>query len=105
MTVVSKAADSPVSVRTWDKDHLVRTGKWKTLTDPVDQQYAAHVEIPETGTVVLLTKMRPPVEVRTVVYAQHDIFAGREITQFLSLGRILREGFLDDHWVQKVRST
>lgn len=66
LTVVSKAADGPLSTRTWDKDHLVRTGKWEMLTDPVDPKYAPVVSIPGTGTVVLLTKMRPPTEVPTV---------------------------------------
>jgi len=66
LTVVSKTADSPQSIRTWDKDHLVRTGKWEMLTDPVDPKFSSVVSIPRAGTVVLLTKMRPPSEVPTV---------------------------------------
>lgn len=66
MTVVSKTADSAVSLVTWDKDHLAKTRKWDVLTDPVDAKYAAEVAIPTTGTAVLLTKMRPPAEMSTV---------------------------------------
>ena len=66
LTVVSKAADGTSSLRTWDKDHLVKTGKWEMLTLPVDAKYSSHVEIPGTGTAVLLTRMRPPSEVPTV---------------------------------------
>jgi hypothetical protein len=65
MTVVTKAADSVVSLMTWDKDHLAKTRKWDVLTDPVDAKYAAEVAIPDTGTAVLLTKMRPPAEMPT----------------------------------------
>jgi hypothetical protein len=67
LTVVSRSADDgDTSVRTWDKDHLVRSGRWETLTDPVEQRFAEQTAILETGTVVLLTKMRPPSEVPTV---------------------------------------
>lgn len=66
MTVVSKTADSAVSLMTWDRDHLKKTRKWDVLTDPVDTKYAAEVAIPGTGTAVLLTKMRPPAEMSTV---------------------------------------
>lgn len=66
MTVVSKTADSPVALMTWDKDHLAKTQDWDLLTDPVDTKYAAEVAIPGTGTAVLLTKMRPPSEMSTV---------------------------------------
>ena len=67
LTVVSKAEkDSEASVRTWDKDHLTRSGKWETLSAPVDAKHSAHTDIPGTGTAVLLTKMRPPIEVPSV---------------------------------------
>lgn len=66
LTVVSKAADGALATRTWDKDHLVRTGRWEMLTDPVDAKFEQVVNIPSTGTVVLLTKMRPPTEVPNV---------------------------------------
>lgn len=66
MTVVTKAASSPVSLMTWDKDHLSKTRKWDILTSPVDEKYASAVAIPETGTAVLLTRMRPPVEMPSV---------------------------------------
>lgn len=36
------------------------------LTSPVDAKYAAQTQIPETGTAVLLTNMRPPSEVSAV---------------------------------------
>lgn len=65
MTVVTKRSDSAIAIMTWDKDHLARTGKWEVLTDPVNEKYAPEVVIPETGTVVLLTKMRPPAEMAT----------------------------------------
>ena len=65
MTVVSKAADSAVSLLTWDKNHLSKTRKWDVLTDHVDAKYATEVAIPDTGTAVLLTKMRPPAEMPT----------------------------------------
>jgi hypothetical protein len=66
MTVVTKAAGSPLSLMTWDKDHLSKTRKWDILTSPVDEKYAAEIAIPETGTAVLLTRMRPPAEMPTV---------------------------------------
>lgn len=66
LTVVSKAEGSPSSVRTWDKGHLVKTGKWAMLSDPVDLRFSSYTDIPGTGTAVLLTKMRPPSEVTTV---------------------------------------
>ena len=67
LTVVSKAAkDSVPSVRTWDNDHLINSAKWQTLSGPVDTKYSLETQISETGTAVLLTKMRPPIEVQTV---------------------------------------
>lgn len=67
LTVVSRAAkSSEAGVRTWDKDHLTKTGKWEMLTSPVDAKYAAQTQIPETGTAVLLTNMRPPSGVSSV---------------------------------------
>lgn len=65
MTVVTKKAGSVLSLMTWDKDHLEKTRKWDVLTDPVDARYATVVAIPDTGTAVLLTKMRPPAEMPT----------------------------------------
>jgi hypothetical protein len=66
LTVVSKTANGKPSLRTWDKDHLVKSGKWEMLTQPVDAKYSLHVEVPTNGTAVLLTKMRPPSEIPTV---------------------------------------
>jgi hypothetical protein len=67
LTVVSKASkDSEAALRTWDKDHLTKTGRWAMLTAPVEARYAAQTQIPETGTAVLLTKMRPPAEIPSV---------------------------------------
>ncbi|MBU6440522.1 MAG: ATP-binding protein [Betaproteobacteria bacterium] len=67
LTVVSKAEkDSEPSIRIWDKDHLVKSGRWETLSTPIEAKFAAQTEIPETGTAVLLTKMRPPSEIHTV---------------------------------------
>lgn len=66
LTVVSRADGSPSSVRTWDKEHLVRTGRWAMLSDPVESRFSSYTSIPGTGTAVLLTKMRPPSEVTAV---------------------------------------
>lgn len=67
LTVSSKASkDSEAALRTWDKNHLTKTGKWEMLTAPVEAKYAAHTQIPDTGTAVLLTKMRPPTEISSV---------------------------------------
>lgn len=66
MTVVTKAADGAVSLMTWDKDHLAKTRKWDVLTDPVDAKFSTEVAIHDTGTAVLLTRMRPPVEMPAV---------------------------------------
>ena len=66
MTVVTKTVDSVVSTMSWDKEHLSKTRKWDVLTDPVDPKYASVIVISESGTAVLLTKMRPPAEMPTV---------------------------------------
>lgn len=67
LTVVSKASkNSEAALRTWDKGHLTKTGKWEMLTAPVESKYAAQTQIPETGTAVLLTNMRPPTEIPAV---------------------------------------
>jgi hypothetical protein len=65
MTVVTKKKDSVTSLMTWDKEHLTKTRKWVVLTDPVAAKYADEVTIADTGTAVLLTKMRPPAEMPT----------------------------------------
>lgn len=62
MTVVSKALTSDTSLMTWDRDYLSKTRRWDVLTDAVDTKYEAVVKLPQTGTAVLLTKMRPPAE-------------------------------------------
>lgn len=62
LTVISKAAGHDPSVLTWDKDHLARTRRWELLADPVAQEHAAAVELGESGTAVLLTRMRPTME-------------------------------------------
>jgi hypothetical protein len=64
--VVSKALTSDTSLMTWDRDYLSKTRKWEVLTDVVDTKYEAVVKLPETGTAVLLTKMRPPAEMPAV---------------------------------------
>jgi hypothetical protein len=63
LTVVSRAAGTHVHHLTWDKEHLARTRAWVPLTEPVDSRYSAYVDIPVSGTAVLLTKMRPPVDI------------------------------------------
>jgi hypothetical protein len=65
LTVVSKAQDGVKSTMTWDKDHLAKTGAWNILEEHVDAKYKTEAEIPSTGTVVLLTRMRPPAEMST----------------------------------------
>jgi len=62
LTVLSKAADHDRSVLTWDKEHLARTGRWEPLSDPIAPEYAPAAEIGESGTAVLLTRMRPTME-------------------------------------------
>jgi hypothetical protein len=62
MTVVTQAVPGVVSTMTWDKDHLAKTRKWDVLVGQVDKKYAAEVAVLDTGTAVLLTKMRPPAE-------------------------------------------
>ncbi|GDX83663.1 hypothetical protein LBMAG42_54740 [Deltaproteobacteria bacterium] len=63
LTVVTRTAGAPVSQMTWDKEHLALTRAWVPLTAPVDAKYASVVDIPVSGTAVLLTKMRPPVDI------------------------------------------
>jgi len=62
LTVVSKAAEDKISTCTWDKDHLAKTRRWELLNDPVAGEYESAVAIGESGTAVLLTQMRPPME-------------------------------------------
>ncbi len=62
LTVVSKAAGDKVSTLTWDKEHLAKTRRWALQNDPVAPEYASVVDIGESGTAVLLTKMRPAME-------------------------------------------
>lgn len=62
LTVVSKAAGHHESVLTWDKHHLAKTRRWQLLSDPVATEHTAAVEIGDSGTAVLLTQMRPPLE-------------------------------------------
>lgn len=62
LTVVSKAVDNPLSVLTWDKAHLAQTRRWKLLTDPVEDKHADAVKVGDSGTSVLLTQMRPPLQ-------------------------------------------
>jgi len=62
LTVVSKAAGHKIGTLTWDKDHLAKTRRWALLHDPVTPEHASVVDIGESGTAVLLTQMRPPME-------------------------------------------
>lgn len=62
LTVVSKAAGDKIATLTWDKEHLAKTRRWRLLNDPVAPEHASAVEIGESGTAVLLTQMRPPME-------------------------------------------
>ncbi|SPR95920.1 ATP-binding protein [Cupriavidus taiwanensis] len=62
LTVVSKAVGDKISTLTWDKEHLAKTRRWGLLKDPVAPEHASAVEIGESGTAVLLTQMRPPME-------------------------------------------
>lgn len=66
LTVVTKAAGENLVHMTWDRDHLARTRTWNVLKDPIDEVYSEVVSIPATGTAVLLTRMRPPVEVQAL---------------------------------------
>lgn len=66
LTVISKAEGSLASLLTWDKDHLAKTRRWELLNTPLDAKYEAATKLGDSGTSVLLTQMRPPVEVRKV---------------------------------------
>lgn len=62
LTVVSKTLDSEATQLTWDKTHLAETRRWSLLSDPVEDRYSEAVRLASSGTAVLLTHMRPPVE-------------------------------------------
>jgi hypothetical protein len=62
LTVVSKAAGHSLSVLTWDKEHLAKTRRWELLHDPVALEFAPAVSLGDSGTAVLLTRMRPTME-------------------------------------------
>ncbi len=62
LTVASKAFGGSTSVLTWDKEHLAKTRSWELLSDPVEERYAEAVELGPSGTAVLLTQMRPPLD-------------------------------------------
>jgi hypothetical protein len=62
LTVVSRAAGDKVGTLTWDKDHLAKTRRWELLKHPVAPEHASVVDVGESGTAVLLTQMRPPME-------------------------------------------
>lgn len=66
LTVVTRALGGDTFTMTWDKDHLAKMEDWIVLEHPVEQKYRDAAEIPATGTVVLLTKMRPPAEMPIV---------------------------------------
>ncbi|WP_303748747.1 ATP-binding protein [Stenotrophomonas pigmentata] len=59
LTVVSKVAKGELATLTWDKDHLASTRRWALLNEAVSPVHASSVQIGESGTAVLLTKMRP----------------------------------------------
>ncbi|MFN6195603.1 MAG: ATP-binding protein [Pseudomonadota bacterium] len=62
LTVVSRAAGNEHCICTWDKDNLAKTRRWIPLSNPVAPEHAAAVTLGESGTAVLLTKMRPPMD-------------------------------------------
>jgi hypothetical protein len=62
LTVISKTVDSPESILTWDREHLARTRRWALLSDPVGAEHAEVTQLEASGTAVLLTQMRPPLE-------------------------------------------
>lgn len=62
LTVVSKATADQVSVLTWDKDHLAKTRRWELLSDPVAAEHSSVVDVGDSGTAVLLTRMRPSLQ-------------------------------------------
>lgn len=62
LTVVSRAVGSEIGTLTWDKDHLAKTRRWELLNDAVAPEHASVVDVGESGTAVLLTRMRPPME-------------------------------------------
>ncbi|EKD40941.1 MAG: hypothetical protein ACD_74C00109G0002 [uncultured bacterium] len=62
LTVVSQAENAQRCHLTWDREHLANVRKWDILSGPLSEWEEEVTAIPKTGTVVLLTKMRPPVE-------------------------------------------
>ena len=66
LTVVSQAENSARCHLTWDRDHLAKMKKWDILSGPLSNWEEEVTQISKTGTVVLLTKMRPPVVMPTL---------------------------------------
>jgi hypothetical protein len=62
LTVVSKAVGGPAKTLTWDKEHLARTQRWALLEEAVAAPQDAYVSLGASGTAVLLTQMRPPLD-------------------------------------------
>ena len=62
LTVVSKAAGHPVKTLIWDKEHLAKTRRWELLEEVLGAPQDAFVSLGESGTAVVLTQMRPPLE-------------------------------------------
>jgi hypothetical protein len=62
LTVVTKAKGHEQEHRIWDKEHLIAVKRWEMPKRTIPAEFAAVTKIPETGTVILLTKIRPPVK-------------------------------------------
>lgn len=62
LTVVTKAKGHEQVHAIWDKAHLIAVKKWEMPKRPIPAEFVGVTTIPNTGTAVLLTKIRPPVK-------------------------------------------
>ena len=79
LSVVSRAAESPESVLTWDRDHLDRTRRWEVLDDPVEEKRLSRNVVPvacEERPIVRDVVVKPPVGLRNRVATDR---AGRHL--------------------------
>ena len=62
LTVVTRAKGHKQEHRIWDKEHLIAVKKWEMPNRSIPAEFREPTTIPETGTAVLLTNIRPPVK-------------------------------------------
>ena len=59
LTVVTKAKVHEQINAIWDKEHLIAVKKWEMPRRPIPVEFVDVTTIPDTGTAILLTKIRP----------------------------------------------